>query len=83
MSRDGSLPFGCRDLAELQKPARVIGKDGRQLGIMNLSDAIKIAESEAAELVKISQTTSPMVYRMVDCNQYKELVEKRKHSDSE
>ena len=66
MGRDSSLPFGCGDLDELQKKVSVIGSDGRQLGIMMLSEAMKIADRERAELVKITQSASPPVYRMLD-----------------
>jgi Translation initiation factor IF-3, N-terminal domain len=51
---------------EPDKHVRVIGRDGRQLGIMMLFEAMKIADTERAELVKIAQAASPPVYRMVD-----------------
>ena len=65
MESDASLSFGGGDLAEFQREVRVIGADGRQLGIMNLSDAMKIADRERLDLIKITQTASPPVYRMV------------------
>jgi translation initiation factor IF-3 len=52
------------------KPIRLIGVDGTQRGIMTLSDAVKIAEDERLELVRIAQSASPQNYR---------LLERRKH----
>jgi translation initiation factor IF-3 len=65
MSRDGSLPPGC-DLGDLQKHIRLIGVDGKQRGIMTMSEAMKISDDERAELVRITQTTSPQIYRLVE-----------------
>ena len=56
-----SLDSGGEDS---DKHVRVIGTDGRQLGIMMLSEAKKIADTERAELVRIG--TSPLVYRLVE-----------------
>jgi hypothetical protein len=58
-----SLDSGGEDS---DKHVRVIGTDGRQLGIMILSEAMKFAGRERLELVKITQTASPPVYRMID-----------------
>ena len=46
---------------------RVIGKTGSQLGIMTLSAARNIAESEQAELILINPSGRPPVYRLIDC----------------
>jgi hypothetical protein len=62
-----SVAGACEDDHE---QVRVIDKDGRQLGIMILSEAMKVADSERAELVKITQTVSPPVYRMVDSDEH-------------
>ena len=53
----------------LTKPknfVRVIGKDGRQIGIMALSDARKVAKLESAILVKIAEASSESIWRMTD-----------------
>jgi len=55
---------------EPDKHVRVIGRDGRQLGIMMLSEAMKIADTERAELVKVTQTASAPVYRMVKSSEH-------------
>ena len=57
------LDFGGE---ELDKHVRVIGRDGRQLGIMMLSEARKIADTERAKLVKIAKT----VFRMVESSEH-------------
>jgi hypothetical protein len=61
---------------EQDKYVRVIGRDGTQLGIMMLSEAMKIADTERAELVKIGQTASTPIYRMVESNKH----QKPKHT---
>jgi hypothetical protein len=65
MTRNGSLPFGCGDLADLQKHVRVTRESGEQVGIMMLSEAIKMADSESAELVAIAPNASPPIYAVV------------------
>lgn len=76
--KDTSLHFGFSDLPDLPKPVRVIDKNGRHLGVMSLSDARKMAHSESAKLVKITQTITPPVYLMFDSVKDRKLVEKRK-----
>ena len=61
---------------EPDKHVRVIGRDGRQLGIMMLSEAMKIADTERAELVNVTQTASAPVYRMVESSEH----QKPKHT---
>jgi hypothetical protein len=61
---------------EPDKHVRVIGRNGRQLGIMMLSEAMKIADTERAELVKVTQTASAPVYRMVESSEH----QKPKHT---
>lgn len=67
------LDFGGE---EPDKRVRVIGRDSRQLGIMMLSEALKIADTERAKLVKITQTISPPVYRIVESSEH----QKSKHT---
>jgi translation initiation factor IF-3 len=78
VSRDGSLPSGCGGLDDLQQHVRVIGRSNKSLGIMALSEAMKIADGEHAELKKITQTTSPPIYRLVYPSEYQAHIEKRK-----
>lgn len=75
MSRDGSLPPGCSDLGDLQQHIRLIGIDGIQRGIMTLSEAMQIADDERAKLIRITQTTSPLIYRLVEPREYQKHIE--------
>ena len=75
MSRDGSLPPGCSDLSDMPKLIRLIGVDGTQRGIMTLSDAVKIAEDERLELVRIAQSASPQVYRLLERRKHQQPIE--------
>ena len=53
----------------LTKPknfVRVIGTDGRQIGVMALGDAKRVGKNESAILVKIAETSSESIWRMTD-----------------
>jgi len=81
MSRDGSLPPGCSDLADTLQRVRVMDRTGRQVGIMLLSEAMKIADHEHVELVKITKTAIPPVYRMIESEAYQKIIKKRPERD--
>jgi translation initiation factor IF-3 len=64
---------------------RVIGVDGDQLGVMSLSEALKIAEDAGVDLIEISPNSSPPVAKVVDWGKYqyqkmKEQQKNRKHA---
>ena len=50
---------------------RVISETGDQLGIMTPADAMKIAESEDADLIMISPKATPPVCRIMDYGKFK------------
>ena len=50
---------------------RVIGSDGEQLGIMSARDALKIAEEQDLDLVKIAQGATPPVCKVMDYGKYR------------
>lgn len=56
---------------------RVIGKDGKQLGILPLAQALKIAEQESLDLIEISPQGSPPVCRLMDYEKYRYDREKK------
>jgi len=49
---------------------RVIGQDGRQLGIITRQEALQIAEQEGLDLVEVSPEASPPVAKIVDWGKY-------------
>ena len=49
---------------------RVIGPDGKQIGIMPTRDAIRKAEDMNLDLVEISPNTEPPVCRILDFGKY-------------
>jgi len=58
---------------------RVIGEDGSQLGVMGLSQAMKLADTAELDLVLISPTANPPVARIIDYGKYKfESIRKEK-----
>ncbi len=49
---------------------RIIGSNGDQLGVMQLRDALRLAEEEALDLVEISPSAVPPVCRVMNYGKY-------------
>lgn len=50
---------------------RLIGEDGTQLGIMSADEAMKIAEEQGLDLVKIAPNSVPPVCKVMDYGKFK------------
>lgn len=66
------------------REVRVIGHDGKQLGVLTLGDAINMARTHAVDLVEVAPNATPPVCRLVDYGKYryeqsKKDKEARKH----
>ncbi len=64
---------------------RVIGEDGRQLGVLSRAEALAAATAAGMDLVEVSSDTNPPVARIVDWGKYnyqrtKQLQKSRKGS---
>jgi translation initiation factor IF-3 len=62
---------------------RLIGADGKQLGLMSSRRALELAEEEGLDLVEVSDASDPPVCRIMNYDKYryeqrKKLVEARK-----
>lgn len=58
---------------------RVIGTDGKQIGILNIAEANKIASEARLDLVEIVPNSNPPVCKIIDFGKYKyELSKKEK-----
>ena len=53
------------------KEIRLIGSDGEQLGIMSSAEALKIAEEQDVDLVKISPQATPPVCKLMDYGKFR------------
>ena len=53
------------------KELRLIGNDGEQLGIMSADEALKIADEQGLDLVKISPQAVPPVCKLMDYGKFK------------
>lgn len=63
------------------REVRVIGHDGKQLGVMPLNDAINLARQAGVDLVEIAATAVPPVCRIVDFGKFRyEQAKKEKES---
>ena len=61
------------------KDVRVIGADGQQLGVMDLAQAIRLAQNHGVDLVEIAPNAIPPVCRVVDYGKYKYEVAKKEN----
>ncbi len=63
------------------REVRVIGVDGKQLGVISLGDAINLARAAGVDLVEIAATATPPVCRLVDFGKFRyEQAKKDKES---
>jgi len=63
------------------REVRVIGIDGKQLGVLSLGDALNLARSNGVDLVEIAPTATPPVCRVVDYGKFRyEQAKKDKES---
>ena len=53
------------------KELRLIGNGGDQLGIMSAEEALRIADEQGLDLVKISPQANPPVCKLMDYGKYK------------
>lgn len=56
---------------------RLIGTDGKQLGIVPLSKALQIAEEEGLDLVEVAPQADPPVCKIMDYGKYKYQLSKK------
>ena len=59
------------------REVRVIGIDGKQLGVLSLADAINMARANGVDLVEIAAAATPPVCRLVDYGKYRYEQSKR------
>ena len=63
------------------REVRVVGDEGKQLGVMSLSDALTLARNQGVDLVEIAPNAVPPVCRVVDFGKYRyEMAKKEKES---
>lgn len=53
------------------REVRVIGVDGKQLGVLGLGDALNMARANGVDLVEIAPNATPPVCRLVDYGKYR------------
>jgi translation initiation factor IF-3 len=53
------------------REVRVIGVDGKQIGVISLTDALNLARQNGVDLVEIAATATPPVCRLVDFGKYR------------
>ena len=68
----------CTTISELMineqirdREVRLIGQDGEQLGVMPITEAMKLAREAELDLVKIAPTAKPPVCKIIDYGKYR------------
>ncbi|MEW6161855.1 MAG: translation initiation factor IF-3 [Nitrospirota bacterium] len=59
------------------KEVRLVDVDGKQLGIMPLGDALKIASDRGLDLVEVAANVKPPVCKILDFGKYRYQLSKR------
>lgn len=58
--------------ARIRSPeVRVIGADGSQVGILNIRDALRMAEEQGLDLVEVAPLAKPPVCKIIDYGKFK------------
>jgi len=66
-----SVPFVRVNGKIRAREVRVIGVDGKQLGVLSLGDALTMARTNSVDLVEIAPNATPPVCRLVDFGKYR------------
>ncbi|MZP42470.1 translation initiation factor IF-3 [Heliobacterium gestii] len=53
------------------REVRLVGNEGEQLGILNIRDALRVAQESNLDLVEVAPTAKPPVCRIMDYGKYK------------
>lgn len=73
-----TLKFNYRVNQQIRVPeVRVIGVDGKQLGILKLSEALIQARNQGLDLVEIAPTAKPPVAKIVELGKFRYQEEKK------
>ena len=70
-SSSPSVPFVRVNGKIRAREVRVIGVDGKQLGVISLGDALTMARNNGVDLVEIAPNATPPVCRLVDFGKYR------------
>lgn len=58
-------------------PLRVIGQDGANLGVIELSEALRLAEEAGLDLLEVAPNANPPVAKIMDFGKYQYEVNKK------
>jgi translation initiation factor IF-3 len=61
------------------KAVRVIDEEGGQLGVIEINEALKLAEEKGLDLVEVSGKSDPPVCRIMDYGKFKYQQSKKQH----
>ena len=70
-SSSPSTPFVRVNGKIRAREVRIIGTDGKQLGVMSLGDALTMARANEVDLVEVAPNATPPVCRLVDFGKFR------------
>ena len=71
-------PRGPKANERIRSPqVQVISSDGKNLGILNIKEAINAARQEGLDLIEISPNANPPVCKIIDIGKYKYDLQKK------
>ncbi len=62
-----------------RSPVRLIDVDGKQVGVVSISEALALARERGLDLVEVSPNSDPPVCRIMDFGKYKYQLQKKSH----
>jgi translation initiation factor IF-3 len=74
--------FNLKINSEIRSPElRVIGDDGKQLGVMKREEALQKAQDEGVDLIEIAPLAVPPVAKIIELGKFKYQEEKRRKKE--
>lgn len=56
---------------------RVVGEDGKNIGVLSLEEALRMAHEEGLDLIEISPKANPPIAKIMDFGKYQYLLKKK------
>jgi translation initiation factor IF-3 len=56
---------------------RVVGEDGKNIGVLSLEEAFRMAQEEGLDLIEISPKANPPIAKIMDFGKYQYLLKKK------
>lgn len=79
--RSGSISWRINDQIRAEK-LRVIGPDGKQIGVLTKSEALKRSKKEGVDLIEIAPQATPPVAKIINFGKFRYQEEKKRRLEA-